>query len=333
MDDTLATFAIPLLLLSLLLIYLGRHGRRTDRHPRCPDCGYDLAGTHRDYRCSECGCIITPWHDYKVGNRRPMRELIYAGYVLLLLASVGCFTLLAGLNNPKTAAAYKPLFLLRLDVRAGLPQSRDAALSELLNRFTAGDLSPEDLKPIVDNLLAIQADPKKNWTAAAGNFIEDLQAKNTLAPEQWNAYVTHCLSFDAAFNSLLPNQSGVALALQPHPRAGASPPLYVTYTLNCSAAPIPLQPIKGTFSVPLATGYSSTSTTLIVYPASVDAGNIRQAIPNLTITAKLTVKDSTTSPVATPITFDLNIPITNKEFFAAHISDSLDDDQARARLP
>ena len=58
MADALAALAIPFLFLAALLIYLGRHGIRIDRHKLCPDCGYDLRATPD--RCPECGLKVKP---------------------------------------------------------------------------------------------------------------------------------------------------------------------------------------------------------------------------------------------------------------------------------
>jgi len=127
----------------VLLLIVGRRGRRIDDHPVCRGCGFDLFGTREPIpdkhpRCPECGTRREP----RVGNRERRGKLALAG-VLLMLTSLGVVGVW-GYNQFGAAqiVQYKPVWLLRWEAQSGTSTTAELALGEMLRRFQNGELSP-----------------------------------------------------------------------------------------------------------------------------------------------------------------------------------------------
>ncbi len=69
-----------------LLLYRGLRGRRTDDHPLCRRCGFDLTGLPGGHpACPECGATLAAPQAVRVGHRARRPAPLAAGLALLLL--------------------------------------------------------------------------------------------------------------------------------------------------------------------------------------------------------------------------------------------------------
>jgi hypothetical protein len=219
-----------LLLMSFLAVgvgaalwWVGRRGRRIDRHPVCRQCGFDLYGTiHIDYRCSECGARTFPPDGIRIGNRRAILEMVYGGYFLIAAGACGLFVAVPSTFNVEALAPHKPTFWLRVDALTDSPALRGAALKELTTRVSGGRAGAADLLPMIDNLLMIQADRSHWWTTSWGDFIEMAHAKGMVSARQWQRYLDHCVFTDL-------DDSAYSVSLRPDIRAGRASPFLATF--------------------------------------------------------------------------------------------------------
>ncbi|HWE97211.1 MAG TPA: hypothetical protein VG269_24845 [Tepidisphaeraceae bacterium] len=179
-----------LLLVSLALLTLGFRGRRTDDHPVCRRCGFDLFGKPPEsVRCSECGAELNRRRAVRLGNRRHRPMVVLLAMPLLL----GAFSLLGTLRwvtiHRAQAIHYLPVWWLTNELNGSAGQNRDDALAELDRRLLLGKLSAAQVARIAGRALAIQADATLPWSVAWGDFVEHSQDRGVLAAELWRRYV------------------------------------------------------------------------------------------------------------------------------------------------
>ena len=181
----MTTAAVVLVLLALSLLIVAVRGRRTNDHPLCRRCGYDLTGRAADAgRCGECGADLSRPAAVRVGHRR-RRSGLLATSILLLVVSVTGGGLLVWARAAKfDPEPHKPVWWLRLDA-AGSTAARSAAVGEVARR--ADHLSAEQLAPFVARALDLQASAA-TWDVAGCRLIEAAHAAGKLAPAAWATY-------------------------------------------------------------------------------------------------------------------------------------------------
>jgi hypothetical protein len=178
---------LSLAVLGLALLVRGWVGCRTDDHPLCRRCGFDLTGRPATTtRCGECGADLDRRRAVRIGHRRRRPALLAGGFALVLVA-----TLLAGGRwaavSPRVDRL-KPPWWLAHDVRAGNPARCAAAATELARRLSAGALAPAQQQSFADALLAVQSDPARPWQGAWGDLLEQRQLAGLLPPDRWRLY-------------------------------------------------------------------------------------------------------------------------------------------------
>ena len=182
---------ILLLLIGVLLFVRGLRGVRTDDHPICRKCGFDLTGRPEGSdKCSECGADLTRPRAIRHGHRRrrPVALTFGLAMILLLIGLVGVI----GWEQIRGFDPYQitPTWYLLREIRyeaggAGVPV---AAWQELNRRLGNGNLSKDHIARASDAALAIQGDRSKSWHTAVGDFIESARKRGDLAQEKWAGY-------------------------------------------------------------------------------------------------------------------------------------------------
>ena len=171
----LSTAIIGLLVIvGVALLAIGLRGRRTDDHPLCRRCGYDLTAGDTAGRCPECGADLSRRRTLQIGHRSRRPVLIVVGTVLqapcLLIAGVGIWVHSRGIDP----TPYKPVWWLRADLDSS-PTRRAKALGELTTRVANGSLTPAQADAIADRALRAQASDAP-WDPLWGGWIEAAQA-------------------------------------------------------------------------------------------------------------------------------------------------------------
>ena len=175
------------------LVVHGLRGRRTDDHPLCRRCGYDLTGSRGGERCPECGADLSRRRAVRVGHRTRRRRPLAAGLAALFVAltTAGVDGYLRVRHVDPTP--YKPVWWLRHDLDAAAPGVRDEALAELTARPLSGRLSPSQVAAVADRASAGQlAVP---WDPAWGTFVETAHATGRLDRPRWATYARQAISF------------------------------------------------------------------------------------------------------------------------------------------
>ena len=176
-----------LLALAVVLVLAGLRGRRTDDHPLCRRCGYDLTGRpDAAARCPECGADLARRRAIRVGHRVRRRALLAVGSTILVPLVAGLGVAGWAWERGIDPTPYKPAWWLRHDLDAG-PALRAKSLAELTARVRAGHLSAGQAAAVADRALAAQAGAAP-WDPAWGTFIEAAHAAGSLGRPQWATY-------------------------------------------------------------------------------------------------------------------------------------------------
>jgi hypothetical protein len=184
--------------LLLVLLYIGGGlflsgwvGRAIDNHPICRACGFDLVGRPAEsMRCSECGADLAARRSMRIGHRRRRPLMLSIGVVLLLIDALVLIQIVASANHWDWNR-YKPVWLLRSELKGSDPLSQSAALQELTRRVKAGELSPAQAIAIADWSLAHLG--QAVWQPSA-EFIEAANATKLLDRSRWTAYGRQSIS-------------------------------------------------------------------------------------------------------------------------------------------
>lgn len=177
------------LLLALVLLWLGRRGRRTDDHPVCRRCGFDLYGLPKDAeRCPECGNLIAAPRAVRVGNRQRRPIVLVGGGVLLLLSLASLYLVERGTLSQVDWPRYEPAWWLIRRTSSGNAATRDEALAELVRRIDEHELATSDIDRLVDTGLEYQQKVELPWIDGWGQIVEEARSAGHVSDEQWRRY-------------------------------------------------------------------------------------------------------------------------------------------------
>jgi hypothetical protein len=182
LTSSAATVGVALCILAYAL-----RGRRTDDHPLCRKCGFDLFGLPAtSARCPECGRDVTVRRAVRVGHRRKRRLPLAMGLLLFSLAVTPIVVVKVARARGVDWNQYKPVsWLLR---ETNVANSRDAAMRQLISRLTQRRLSNPDLRTLAHHALAHQGDRSQTWLPEWGTFLETAYAQGDLTDTEWNQY-------------------------------------------------------------------------------------------------------------------------------------------------
>ena len=172
------------------LTVAGVRGRRTDDHPLCRRCRFDLTGRPADAerRCPECGADLSPPRAVVVGHRRRRAGVLGLGAVLSTLAvSVGG-VVAYGQAHHVNWWRYAPLGYVVRQATSSDASRRRAGLAELGDRLIDGRLRGADLDRTADAGLDYQGDSTRPWDTGWGDLLEVAHAAGRLSDERWRRY-------------------------------------------------------------------------------------------------------------------------------------------------
>jgi predicted RNA-binding Zn-ribbon protein involved in translation (DUF1610 family) len=207
--------SVLLLTVGLVLLVRGLIGRRTDDHPYCRACGFDLTGRAADStRCPECGRDVTQASAIRHGHRQRRGGLIAGGVAALLLGLVFVGPLVITSATSFDTQPYKPMWMLQREVRSGNAPVRGAALLELERRYKDGLLSSGGVASLVTLALDVQGDPTKPWNTKWGDIVELGRAKQQVSDEQWSRYARQAVPFNLLVRSKVRRRDPLTVGLQ-----------------------------------------------------------------------------------------------------------------------
>ncbi len=180
------------------LIVVGLRGRRTDDHPLCRRCRFDLTGRPPDAvrRCPECGADLNQRRAVVMGHRRRRFGLLTAGLGLVATTLAWSGVWAFGRYRHVDWLRHAPLAYLTYMASSPNPDRRAAPLVELQRREVdalggGGDLAPADLERVLDDGLSYQADTAKPLDPAWGTLIETAWQYGKLSADRWHRYLDH----------------------------------------------------------------------------------------------------------------------------------------------
>ena len=187
---------IVLIVVGCGLTAAGLRGRRTDDHPLCRRCRFDLTGrpTTAERRCPECGADLARPRAVVVGHRRRRTALLTGGLAVSVPTLTLIVTAFYRLSTRDYWYPYAPVFYLASEARAADSSRHDPAMAEVVRRSKAGTLSDWDCRRLADTALACQGDPAQPWDDAWGDLLERFRAEGRLADERWARYAMQALA-------------------------------------------------------------------------------------------------------------------------------------------
>jgi hypothetical protein len=186
--------AIPITLLTFALFLLARRGRRTDDHPLCRKCSFDLFNKPpASTRCPECGADTTLPNALRIGHRQRNPFLLAATTTLFTLSLLITLLLATLRLTHFNYYPYLPLSLLAHQAATGSPDAQARAFTELTRRVSTGP--PASATPIIDIALHHQADRTHPWDERWGDLVMDAQAAGTIGPGQSNAFARESIEW------------------------------------------------------------------------------------------------------------------------------------------
>ena len=175
--------------MALALLVAGWRGRRVGDHPYCRRCGFDLFGRATGSTvCSECGAELNRARAVVVGVRTPRWRVAWAGIALLVPGAVVAGLIGYGTLRGVDWQKQKPAWWLTREAESNDVATRDAALSELIGRFSAGTLTPPQVEHMVTRGLKLQRNLVRPWPGAWGNLIERVRLQGYVSDDQWKIY-------------------------------------------------------------------------------------------------------------------------------------------------
>lgn len=208
----------------------GLRGRRTGLDPHCRACGFNVKAqgvlTHlaatsateppRSARCPECGRDLLAPDAIRIGRlaRRPRPLWIGLALIAIALPTAGL-----GLRSTFSAAntvSLLPTSALLLQLRSGTQSMIEAAAGELDARSNANKLTPAELDALLQQTLAVQADPSILWTAPLQSLLSQLHVTPGLSSAQQVQYLRNTIT-------------GIAVQCRPRVAADAGLPITLSF--------------------------------------------------------------------------------------------------------
>jgi hypothetical protein len=184
--------AAVVVLVGLATLIIALRGRRTDDHPVCRRCRFDLVGAPQGHtRCPECGSDTHAPGAVRIGNRRRRPRLAIAGVLLVLAGLIPLGVIGYGRAAGVNWNTYKPAWWLEGEIASSDQTTADAAVAEFGRRLADSTLSPKWRTRIIDHAMLRYVDEQADWSSAWSDLLGLAYTSDLLTDEQRIAYARH----------------------------------------------------------------------------------------------------------------------------------------------
>src|SRR5262245_55609265 len=145
---------LPIVVAGVIMLIRGRWPMRTGDEPHCRRCNYSLIALESK-RCPECGTELTD-RSIVHGQRHRRPGLMWSGAALTVLGLITVIAVGYALYWTWDWYQYKPTYFVMQDLDSTAPGTSVGAMTELLRREIAGELSASDQNQLVERALKQQ---------------------------------------------------------------------------------------------------------------------------------------------------------------------------------
>ncbi|MDX9911338.1 MAG: hypothetical protein RBS39_05865 [Phycisphaerales bacterium] len=183
-------------LLGVVVVCLAWRGRRINAHPVCGWCRFDLDGVYPGATtCPECGGGLLKAGKVRTGVRKrmPIVGLVGVAMVLLPVGVMG-MVLYATLTSTDLNK-YKPVALLRMEVRHARGTHQERAADELLRRAQANTIKGDELESLARMVLEIQQDRAMPWSEKFGDLVVEAHRTGAITDDVMDDFLLNAGEF------------------------------------------------------------------------------------------------------------------------------------------
>ncbi len=186
---------IGAMLIGLLLIILGRRGRRVGDHPHCRKCGFDLFGRPENARhCAECGADLATPRAIVTGERQRRPAALAVGAIVLVLSLATLSWMSYHTAQQIQWIQYYPIQWVIDDADNLTSPTQPAAWSELGRRGMLPELSEGDRDKLINYLLNTHSDTTKTWGPPQDDLLQLIHKHQPWRQADWDRYVGNVFS-------------------------------------------------------------------------------------------------------------------------------------------
>jgi hypothetical protein len=173
----------------VVLLLVGWRGKRINDHPVCRQCRFDLLGTPEGtITCPECGAGLKRPGSTRIGQRRKRPLCLGVGALAVLLPALAIGTAGFAMLTGQDAHRWLPLGALLWESRHADATRQQQIGAEVLKRYTAKALSPDQVDAAVDAALEIQGNASRPWAVEWGDLIEAVKSDGKLSDARQHRY-------------------------------------------------------------------------------------------------------------------------------------------------
>ncbi len=198
------------LLVGAVMLLVGLRGRRTDNHPICRGCGFDVSGIPGVglgpaaglVPCPECGRDVSAKRRLRTGNRLRRPRFIASGAGLLMLGLVGVVSIGFAMSRGTAWVTVLPSWALTWEAASGDATRQRAALAELTARINRGALDGWVARRALAQASAAQADTATAWLVEWGDLVEAAWHHGLVEPADYREFIRKGVTITCRINPL-----------------------------------------------------------------------------------------------------------------------------------
>ncbi|HYE79049.1 MAG TPA: hypothetical protein VEI97_13775, partial [bacterium] len=198
----------------------GWYGRRTDDHPLCRQCGFDLTGRVSE-QCSECGADLSARKAIRVGHRvRRWWLVLGSGMVIGVCAFVLALGVVVRVKKVNLIE-YAPMWWLEKGVVGTDAVLRPRAIDEVKRRMGLPGAGLGQFAGVLERVLDAQGDEKHVWSMAWGDLFIEAKRLGMVTDEQEKRFLSQMVRLSFQTRAQVREGASVPVKVRATVRSGS----------------------------------------------------------------------------------------------------------------